>query len=64
MVCGAPLGNGALFNKGPRYSEVCSDECASIYFDDCSVSVDEPSELAALIADVDGYDKRLKEKHE
>ena len=28
MVCGAPLDQGAIFNKDPRISETCSYECA------------------------------------
>ena len=33
MVCGAPLGQGAPFEKEVRDSEVCSDKCYDIYMD-------------------------------
>ena len=32
LVCGAPLGKGAPFEKEVRDSEVCSDKCYEIYF--------------------------------
>ena len=32
LVCGAPLGKGAPFEKEVRNSEVCSDKCYEIYF--------------------------------
>ena len=31
LVCGAPLGKGAPFEKSVRDSEVCSDRCYEIY---------------------------------
>jgi len=31
LVCGAPLGRGAPFEKSVRKSEVCSDKCYEIY---------------------------------
>lgn len=31
LVCGAPLGRGAPWEKDVRNSEVCSDECYAIY---------------------------------
>ena len=32
LVCGAPLALWAPFEKDHRQSEVCSDKCAEIYF--------------------------------
>jgi predicted nucleic acid-binding Zn ribbon protein len=34
LVCGAPLGKGAPFEKTVRKSEVCSDKCYEIYTTD------------------------------
>ena len=33
MVCGAPLNLGAPFESDPRQSEVCSDECYSVFME-------------------------------
>ncbi len=34
LVCGAPLGKSAPFEKSVRKSEVCSDRCYEIYMAD------------------------------
>ena len=31
LVCGAPLGKGAIFETDARKSEVCSDDCYEHY---------------------------------
>ena len=40
LVCGAPLGPGAPFEKEARFSEVCSDECFKVYMKDDVVQDD------------------------
>ena len=32
LVCGNLLSPGSMFSEDPRLSEVCSDECAEVYF--------------------------------
>ena len=34
LVCGAPLGKNASFEKDVRRSEVCSDKCYLLYMED------------------------------
>ena len=34
LVCGAPLDKGSVFNRNPRISECCSDECYEKYMTD------------------------------
>lgn len=34
LVCGAPLDQGAPFEKNVRDSEVCSDKCYDVYMYD------------------------------
>ena len=43
LVCGAPLGRGAPFEKDVRNSEVCSGECYEKYMfnEDDDQSIDE-----------------------
>ena len=41
LVCGAPLGKGAPFEKEVRDSEVCSDECYEFYMTDESYESEE-----------------------
>ena len=47
LVCGAPLGQGAPFEKEARNSEVCSDECYEKYIEgkEITITVKEYEEL-------------------
>ncbi len=44
MVCGAPLDQGAPFKSDARSSEVCSDECYSVYMDNADTAKEEGTE--------------------
>ncbi len=49
LVCGAPLGKGAPFEKDIRDSEVCSDKCYDLYMNN------EDENESGVAADAERY---------